>query len=250
MKPKNLVGFIFFIVALGLTLPSGAGAVVVGQLTGAEGQVELRKGGEAFTSIAMKVLDGVEPGDVVLTRALSRAHITFMDKTVLILGQESQVLIEEYLYDAGRRKRQAVLKIFRGLVQSLVKPITEAEESYFSLKTLTAVCAIRGTSTYVEIGLAGTEIYNESGRVRVSSNLPLIWGYTDLGEMECCGVALGCPPTPSMPFTQGDLAKLRERWFPTQKEDAGGARQLVLSILKSLSDRFLFVNRLLPRPEK
>ncbi len=165
MKPIQVVGVILCSMALVLTIPTGIQAAV-GHFTEVEGRVDLLRGGKPPT-IEVKVQDGVEKGDVVRTKSLSRAQIKFVDDTTLTISPESRVAIEEYLYDNKTGRRQAVLQIFRGIVLTLVSKIIKTEEPNFVIKTHTTVMGVRGTKTYTVLNPISTDIYNERGLVRV-----------------------------------------------------------------------------------
>ncbi len=137
-------------VALALMLIGStvAGAEVVGRLTQLEGRVDLLKGGK-LPAVALKVNDTVEPGDVIRTKSLSKAQITFIDDSLLTLSQEARIAIEEFKFEPSQGKRQAVLEIFQGLALAVVNKILKAEEPDFVIKTQTAIVGVRGT----EIGM-------------------------------------------------------------------------------------------------
>ena len=68
--------------ALMLICSSVADAGVVGRLTQLAGRVDLLKGGN-LPAIPLKAGDTVEPGDVIRTKSLSKAQITFIDNSIL-----------------------------------------------------------------------------------------------------------------------------------------------------------------------
>ena len=87
---------------------AGAQADVVGRLTQVEGRVDLLKGGQ-LPATPVKVDDEVRPGDVLRTKSLSKAQITFIDNSTLTVAPESRVGIEAYMYDPAQQKRNAVI---------------------------------------------------------------------------------------------------------------------------------------------
>ena len=74
MRPKALSGMLLWL-ALCLLLPSASPAAVVGRLTKVEGEVDLLKKGQ-LPAVPLKQNDGVEPGDVIRTKSLSKAQLT------------------------------------------------------------------------------------------------------------------------------------------------------------------------------
>lgn len=239
MRLKGVVKVIFLIMALGLTLPLGVEAVVeVGCFTKVMGPVDLQKGGIPPT-LKVKVQDGVAPGDLVRTQHISRAQLKFVDDSCLTISPDSQVIIEEYLYDNKKKERYAVCQVLRGLVHSLISPMAKTDKPSFYLKTHTAVMAIRGTSTYIAIKPDGTYIYNESGRVRVSNIMGGVKGDEELGEMQYSRVEMGRPPTAAASFTEETLNQIKDLlgYNVPRPEDDRGFRALCTGMLGLATER-------------
>ena len=157
--------------ALMLIFSSVAGAEVVGRLSQLEGRVDLLKGGN-LPAIPVKVDDTVEPGDVIRTKSLSKAQITFIDGSLLTLSQEGRIAIEEFTFEPSQGKRGAVLEIFQGLALAVVKQIVKAEEPDFVIKTQTAVVGVRGTEFGIRNQPNSSTILNFTGRTQVGNIFP------------------------------------------------------------------------------
>jgi hypothetical protein len=201
------------VISLLLALPAAALAEVVGHLTQVEGRVELLKGGK-LPGLAGKVQDGVEPGDVLRTKSLSRAQITFMDNTRLTLSPESRIAIEEYAFDPAKGKRSAMLQLFQGLAHFMVTQVFKAQEPDFLVKTHTGVLGVRGTDFGIQLSPNDSTFLNFEGLVRVGNIFPEVGGTfkkadkiafsfgsatVDLKDMQGTRVTRGLPPT--LPFT-------------------------------------------------
>jgi hypothetical protein len=78
MRITTLSGILLGL-ALGLLLTTGAPAAVVGHITRMEGKVDLLKKGQ-LPATPVKLQHGLEIGDVIRTKSLSKAQITFIDK--------------------------------------------------------------------------------------------------------------------------------------------------------------------------
>jgi FecR protein len=202
--------------ALMLIVSSVAGAGVVGHVTLMEGRVDLLKGGN-LPAIAVKVGDTVEPGDVIRTKSLSKAQITFIDDSTLTLSPEARLAIEDFKFEPSQGKRRAVLEVFQGLALAVVNKILKAEEPDFVVKTQTAIVGVRGTEFGIRIQPNSSTILNFSGRVQVGNILPAVsrrflkafkvayaWNsgssqWVFLNDMQGTTVARNMPPT--APFT-------------------------------------------------
>ena len=166
-------GFDVSWVALALIMMISAVAVagVVGHLTQLEGRVDLLKGGN-LPAIPLKVDDTVEPGDVIRTKSLSKAQITFIDNSILTLSQDARIAVEEFTFDPDQGKRHAVLEMFQGLALAVVNKILKAEEPDFVIKTQTAIVGVRGTEFGIRIQPNSSTILNFSGHTQVGNIFP------------------------------------------------------------------------------
>ncbi|MDO9071167.1 MAG: FecR family protein, partial [Deltaproteobacteria bacterium] len=171
MKLRQVLISGWVALALMLIFSTVAAAEVVGRLTQVEGRVDLLKGGK-LPAIPLKVDDTVEPGDVIRTKSLSKAQITFIDNSILTLSQEARIGIEEFKFEPGQGKRRAVLEIFQGLALAVVNKILKAEEPDFVIKTQTAIMGVRGTEIGMRNQPNSSTILNFQGRTQVGNILP------------------------------------------------------------------------------
>ena len=171
MKLRQVLISGWVALALMLIFSTVAGAEVVGRLTQLEGRVDLLKGGK-LPAVALKVNDTVEPGDVIRTKSLSKAQITFIDNSLLTLSQEARIAIEEFKFEPSQGKRQAVLEIFQGLALAVVNKILKAEEPDFVIKTQTAIVGVRGTEIGMRNQPNSSTILNFQGRTQVGNIFP------------------------------------------------------------------------------
>jgi FecR protein len=219
MKLRRVLISGWVALALMLIFSTVAGAEVVGRLTQLEGRVELLKGGK-LPAVPLKLDDTVEPGDIIRTKSLSKAQITFIDNSLLTLSQESRIAIEEFKFDPGQEKRHAVLQIFQGLALAVVNKILKAEEPDFVIKTQTAIVGVRGTEIGMRNQPNSSTILNFQGRTQVGNIFPEVsrlflkafkvafskgsWNngssrWVLLQDMQGTTVARNLPPT--VPFT-------------------------------------------------
>jgi len=215
MQVRQVLVSAWVALALIMMVAAVAAAGVVGHLTQVEGRVELLKGGN-LPAIPLKADDTVEPGDVIRTKSLSKAQITFIDNSILTLSQDARLAIEEFTYDPNQGKRHAVLEMFQGLALAVVNKIIKIEEPDFVIKTQTAIMGVRGTEFGIRIQPNSSSILNFTGRTQVGNIFPEVsrlflkafkvafsWNsgsgqWVLLGDMQGTTVARNLPPT--MPF--------------------------------------------------
>jgi hypothetical protein len=150
-----------------------AQAEAVGKFTQVEGRVDLLKGGQ-LPATPVKVGAAVEPKDVIRTKSLSKAQITFIDNSVLTISPGSRIAIEEYMVNTVQGKRRAVLQVFQGLALAVINKIFKVEEPDFVVKTQTAITGVRGTEFGIRILPNSSTIMNFKGLLQVGNIFPEI----------------------------------------------------------------------------
>jgi hypothetical protein len=173
MRFRSFLATLTLILALLPAMSQVAAAEVVGRLTQIEGRVDLLKGGKLPATEA-KLQDGVEPGDVLRTKSLSKAQITFIDNSIITLSPESRLAIDEYQFEPAQQKRNAVLNIFQGVAHVVVSKLFKVEEPDFVIKTHTAVTGVRGTEFGVRLQPNSTTVLNFEGVTQVGNIFPEI----------------------------------------------------------------------------
>jgi hypothetical protein len=165
----------FWVVLVILAFQTGtltsAQADVVGRLTQVEGKVDILKDGK-LPAIPVKLNDGVQTGDILRTKSMSKAQVTFIDDSTLTISPESRVGIEAYMFDSSKNKRNAVVQLFQGLAHATVSKIFKAAEPDFVVKTQTAIMGVRGTDFGIRIYPNSSDVLNFDGHLQVGNLLP------------------------------------------------------------------------------
>jgi hypothetical protein len=197
---------------------TGAQAEVAGRLTLVEGRVDILRGGH-LPATAAKVGDEVQSGDVIRTKSLSKAQITFIDNTIMTISPEGRVAIEAYMFDPVKKKRNAVIQLFQGLAHIVVNKVFKTAEPDFIVKTNTAIMGVRGTDFGIRIQPYSSTILNRKGRLQVGNIFPEVSqlsrkafkvaysfgpeggpGWVTLDEWQGTTVFWGLPPTKAFKF--------------------------------------------------
>jgi hypothetical protein len=162
----------------------------------------------------------VQPGDVLRTKSLSKAQITFIDNSTMTISPESRVAIEAYMFDPAKEKRSAVLKLFQGLAHVVVSKVFKSAEPDFVIKTHTAIMGVRGTEFGIRLQPNSSTILNLEGVLQVGNIFPEVgqlfqrafkvafaFGPCEGGRWVCVKtlqgttVAYGLPPTIASKFS-------------------------------------------------
>jgi hypothetical protein len=200
---------VMVLIVMVLAFPLAARAAVVGHFTRVTGNVDLLKGGR-LPAQRVKTQEGVEPGDIIRTKARSKAQITFVDDSVLTLAPETRVAVADYLYDQARGERRAVVRVYRGLVHTLVTRLLQLQEPDFLMETHTAAIGVRGTEWYTLLMPNFTSIYLVQGLMDIRSILRTLPAVLPLQSLQFTQVPLGQQPRLPRPLTPDMLRLLRQ----------------------------------------
>ncbi len=151
-------------------LASNAEQEGIGFYTAVSGRVEVTHPG-AGRVVPVRLHDQVMFKDVIETKDDSRTKAFFQDDSVLTVGTNSRVEINEYIYNPDDNIRRAIVRLMQGQVRALVSKVFKANGSKFEVHTPTAVAAARGTyfTVWVDNGQSGIINIGEKGRVDFTS---------------------------------------------------------------------------------
>ena len=174
MSKKRLLFFTF--VAIMLTVTSSLamafeeGKDGIGFYSAVAGHVSVTHSGEARV-FPVKLHDQVLFKDVIETHNESRTKAFFQDDSILTVGENSRVEINEYIYNPEDNVRRAIVKLMQGQVRALVSKVFKANGSRFEVHTPSAVAAARGTyfAVWAKNGESGIINIGEKGRVEFTS---------------------------------------------------------------------------------
>jgi len=210
---KKIRFALIVLVVMSFAIPLTAHAAAVGRFTLITGQVDVLKGGKV-PGIPAKVQDGVETGDVIRTKAGAKAQLSMVDASVITLAPESSLAIADYQYNPARGERRAVVRLFRGLVHTVVNRIIKTEEPDFIMETHTATIGVRGTDWYTLLGPNSTGVYLPRGILGVNSNLPTVPGLVRLQSGQFTQVLQGKQPSLPQALTP-EILRMLEKLMDT-----------------------------------
>jgi hypothetical protein len=178
-----------------VALPSRATAEVVGSVATAEGLVEI---GRADAWSDARTGSELETGDAVRTGRPGRARLVFRDESVMNVGEDSEVAIDENVFAPSEGTVDSVYRLLRGKVRTLVSEYYQAPTARFEVQTDTSVSGVRGTDFIVTYDADNkvTEVIGVSGEVAVQSVLIPVGETVYVRSREITTIARGQYPSP------------------------------------------------------
>lgn len=131
--------------------------------------------------------------DLIRTDAASKIGLTFLDGTVVNLGEATHLEITSYVYSPRDKTQTSLLSFPVGVLRAIVKQVFP--RSTFEVTTATAVAAIRGTDWMGEVKADSTAIVVLQGKVAVAHARRGITGEVTLTEGMGTTVQADQPPS-------------------------------------------------------
>jgi hypothetical protein len=117
----------------------------IGKITSFKGSVNIKRDSQ---DIRAKLNLDIEKNDTISTKKNSNVIIQFEDKTIITVGKNSSLTIEEYLFDqTDQSNSKTQFNFLKGTFKSVTGTIGHINPEKFRLKTATANIGIRGTVT-------------------------------------------------------------------------------------------------------
>ncbi|WP_303980391.1 FecR family protein [Dongia mobilis] len=137
----------------------------VAQVVKLSGNVEVARG----SAIAPLVLGAaLEPGDRLKTDASSRVRLQLIDGSIINLGSQSELSIEDVVSGGPGTDRQVGIDLWLGALRAFAAPATP--KSRFEIRTPRAITAVRGTEWGILANAVQSDVLVLSGRVGVRKN--------------------------------------------------------------------------------
>jgi hypothetical protein len=93
----------------------------------------------------------INQGDSIQTGSKSNAGLIFEDDTVVSLGSNSEMSIEEFLFDPAKKKLSFTTRLFKGTFSFISGQIAKLAPDNVKLETPDATLGVRGTKFLVKI---------------------------------------------------------------------------------------------------
>jgi hypothetical protein len=126
--------------AAGKTMRAGIAKVVGGEVRviGAQGMRALDAGDPVFS------------GDRIVSGKYGLASVVLRDGTTLVVGNNSQLLIQKFAFDATTADGNILVELLQGSVRVLTGLISKINPDAVQVKTSTLLVGVRGTDFIVE----------------------------------------------------------------------------------------------------
>jgi len=134
---------VFFVILLFASTASASNNSFVGIIGAAIGDVKNQKN--------EKLANGSKIffGDTIISNSKSNAQILFLDQTVLTLGEETELTIDEFVYDPDSQDGSFVSTVKTGTVKFITGQISKKNPDNLEVKVPAGTLGARGTEFVV-----------------------------------------------------------------------------------------------------
>jgi hypothetical protein len=183
----GIVLLLLWSTALPAQAPASIGAVdaLVGDCT------VIRFGQSGASGLAVGT--ALYEGDRIRTEAGARLKLEFVDGTVVQLGENTDLVLDWFLYAPDVNTQNVLLRVSSGIFRVILELVLP--RAAFEVQTATAVATVRGTDWITEVTPEATAIVALDGQVAVRNIQPPIAGEVVLGPGEGTTVNASAPPT-------------------------------------------------------
>jgi hypothetical protein len=142
----------------------------IGKITLLEGEAFVKRGEE---TLRLNISDSISNNDFIETKTNSKVKITFIDNTIITIGKESSLKIEDYFFDSNNKNSaKTELNVSKGAFHAITGQIGKVNPEKFKLKTKNAT-----------IGIRGTEIYGDQNRVFCTQGAIFVLSFGETREV-------------------------------------------------------------------
>lgn len=142
----------------------------IGTVSLLEGEAFVKRGEE---TLRLNISDQISNNDFIETKTNSKVKITFIDNTIITIGKESSLKIEDYFFDSNNKNSaKTELSVSKGAFHAITGQIGKVNPEKFKLKTKNAT-----------IGIRGTEIYGDQNRVFCTQGAIFVLSFGETREV-------------------------------------------------------------------
>lgn len=202
MGNNNNRGFIYKALAVALAIATAcpyAYAADIGRVTYAGGRVDVVKAG-AETAVPLNYGDTIGVGDAIRTKSGSKAEVTFADKSVVRLAQNTRIEVRDYIVDDSGKRKTADIMVERGKARTIIAKMPDKAE--FNISTPNASGTVKGSDVvaFYQAGNSGMMVaeglLSIAGAVKPEDRISVPAGSSVVVPMDGTPLA----PRPFMPL--------------------------------------------------
>jgi hypothetical protein len=144
--PILILSTLIPLAAFALAAPGASAQEAIGQIKTVTGAVTVHRGGESLTAAAG---DHVQQADVLVTGPDGSAGITFADNSMMSLGPDSRLSLEQFRFDTTTHEGAFESSLEKGTLAVKSGQLVKQSPEAMKVRTPGALLGVRGTEFVV-----------------------------------------------------------------------------------------------------
>ena len=152
------IRYLFAVLAVAVGVAPLQAVDPIGHVIAVQGQATAVAPGGVPRPLKMKT--AVFVNDRVATKAASKVQIMFVDDSMIAVGEHSEMVLDEYVYEPDTKGRKSSsTRLLKGVFRAITGKITDANPEGFRVKTSRATLGIRGCEVGFRLGDEADRVY-------------------------------------------------------------------------------------------
>ena len=147
MKSRNIAAFVTLLL-FGFPIIGQPNSDNIGIIKSVSGNALIVRQAETLQA---DINTRIQKGDILKTAADGKMGIIFEDDTVISMGPDSQLAIEDFLFQPDEKKMSFIARIFYGTISFLSGQIAKLAPDLVNIETPDATIGMRGTHVLVKV---------------------------------------------------------------------------------------------------
>ena len=138
----------------------------IGKIVSFNGEATILREGK---TIQVDKNSAFQKDDTLNTKENTKLQILFLDETIISIGQNSTLKINNYLFEEKNTKAEFTMA--KGIFRTITGKIGKIAPENFKLKTKSASIGIRGTQIVVALENNNEKIFCTEGQIEIKNNI-------------------------------------------------------------------------------
>ena len=165
-------------------------------------------------------------GDIIVTQKRSRTNFVMNDKSIISLSSNTKLVLTKSVYDEKKKRRSSFLGLTIGKARFIVSKLLSFKRREFKVKTVTAVCGVRGSDFIIVATDKFTEVTAlENTKLAVFSLARVDAPPVIVQDFERTGVEMGQLPYETEIVPPAEIQELKKDVATPSDETVSGEQQ-------------------------
>lgn len=155
---KNTLNAIFVVMVLAVAMPAWS-AESIGKILAVKGDVKA-VGADGTERVKLSLASPIFANEKIYTGENSKVQIMFSDKSLYTIGENAEVILNEYVYNPETGDGRSIIEVTKGIFRFLTGDIAKKDPEKVKVNTPFATIGVRGSGGIVNVEPTGQTTLN------------------------------------------------------------------------------------------